>query len=261
MAAPRLRKALGQHHLVDGALCADAVAWLAPAGGRVVEVGPGGGVLTERLLAAGARHVLALELDLAWAAELSRRLDDERLDTVVADGVAWPWEASPPGTRVAGNLPYAIATRLVRRLLPLGDRLPRAVFLVQVEVADRLTAAPGSKGYGMLSVLVAAWGRAELLRRVRRGSFRPPPKVDGAFVGLRLGEPLLPRDEMAEFERWLGALFTHRRQSLGRTLRRVWPRAAATAALERLEIDRHTRAQELGARRLAELFEVGRLLQ
>src|SRR5688572_8764136 len=100
--SPRLRKALGQHHLRQGERCRPAVEFLRPEGATVVEVGPGGGVLTRELLAAGAR-VVGWELDLAWAAELGRRLAGEDFRLVAGDALELPWERWPAGTLAAGN--------------------------------------------------------------------------------------------------------------------------------------------------------------
>jgi len=139
---PPLRKSLGQHHLVDGALCRPLIQFLSLpgadlAGRRVLEIGPGGGVLTRELLAAGAR-VWGWELDLAWAAALRRSLPDPRLSLVVADALEIPWHRfgerpSPSGPGpilVAGNLPYNVATAILERLLPHHESVPRAAFLL-----------------------------------------------------------------------------------------------------------------------------------
>src|SRR5580692_9630868 len=179
MRSPRLKKALGQHHLAAGALCRPLIEFLAPSGQRVVEVGPGGGVLTAELIAAGAR-VIAWEVDLEWALELRRRNAAPAI--VVGDALDLPWGRLRAPTLAAGNLPYNVATALLTHLLPHHRQVPRAGFLVQREVAERLLATPGEPAYGSLSVLVAAYARAVSLGRVRRGSFRPPPKVEGAYV-------------------------------------------------------------------------------
>ena len=136
--------------------------------------------------------MLGWELDPAWAAELRRRFPDPRLAVVVGDALEIAWDRLPAPTRVAGNLPYNVATAIVQHLLPHHARIPRAAFLVQKEVADRLVAAPGTEAYGSLSVIVAAQARPRLLGRVKPGSFRPPPKVESAFVGLELQPPPLP---------------------------------------------------------------------
>src|ERR1700726_942404 len=184
MRPPRLDKALGQHHLVSGSLCRPLIEFLQPGGQRVVEVGPGGGVLTAELLAAGARG-LAWEGDLAWAAELRRRCRRSPRwpgwppwpgsgiaspagrgsggpppAIVVGDALDLPWGRLPAPTLAAGNLPYNIATALLGALLPHHLRVPRAAFLVQREVAERLLARPGDPAYGSLRVLVAGHPRA-----------------------------------------------------------------------------------------------------
>ena len=289
MRSPRLKKSLGQYHLTAGSLCRPLIEFLAPRGQRVVEVGPGGGVLTAELLAAGAR-VLAWELDLAWACELRRRLAGRPaaeaisqhpagaaagaparaslvpldpsarpagppLAIVVEDALDLPWERLPPPTLAAGNLPYAIATALLGALLPHHARVPRAAFLVQREVAERLLAAPGDPAYGSFSVLVAAYARAVPLGRVRRGSFRPPPKVEGAYVGFELTPPPLPEPEMPAFLATVRLAFAQRRKTLRNALAAGWGRERAAAALAALGLPETARAERLG---LAELLALHR---
>jgi 16S rRNA (adenine1518-N6/adenine1519-N6)-dimethyltransferase len=247
MRGPRLLKELGQHHLRDGALCRPLLEFLQPADRLVVEIGPGGGVLTAELLAAGAR-VLAWELDLAWAAELRRRFAG--LPIVAGDAMDLSWGRLPSGILAAGNLPYNISTALIAALLPHHRRVPRAAFLVQREVADRLLAAPGGAAYGALSVLVAAYADAALLARVRRGSFRPPPKVEGAFVGFELKPPPLPEAEMPAFLATVRLAFAQRRKTLRNALTAGWGRERADAVLANLGLPDDQRAERLG---LAEL--------
>ncbi|HYH47565.1 MAG TPA: 16S rRNA (adenine(1518)-N(6)/adenine(1519)-N(6))-dimethyltransferase RsmA [Thermoanaerobaculia bacterium] len=257
---PFLKKSLGQHHLVDGALCRPLIAALAPAGlaalsgQRVLEIGPGGGVLTAELLAAGAR-VIGWELDREWAAALRNRLPDPQLSVVVADALDLEWSRLPAPTLVAGNLPYNVATALIERLLPHGDRIPRAAFLVQKEVGDRLVAEPRDEAYGSLSVIVGAYAEARLLGRVRKGSFRPPPKVEGAFVGLTLQPPPLPAEEMPAFVRMVRLAFGQRRKTLRNALAAGWGREKAAAVLARVGVGDKVRAEELG---LAAFLEIWR---
>lgn len=251
MRKPPLKKALGQHHLVDGALCRPLVGFLAPAGflspaGEwVLEIGPGGGVLTAELLAAGAR-VLGWELDPAWAAVLRGRFRDSRLALVVGDALEIAWDRLPAPTLVTGNLPYNVATAILEDLLPHHLQIPRAAFLVQKEVADRIVAAPGTDAYGSFSVIVAACARPRILGRVRPGSFRPPPKVESAFVGLELAPPPLPREEMADFVAMVRLAFAQRRKTLRNSLASGWGREEAERVLAAAGIPERARAEELG---------------
>ena len=241
---PRLVKALGQHHLLGGHLCRPALEFLHRGLDPVVEIGPGGGVLTAELLAAGHR-VVAWELDAAWAQELRRRLPSERLSVVVGDALDIPWSLVPPRSQAAGNLPYQVATQIIQRLLPHHQRVLRAAFLVQKEVGERLVARPGDAAYGALSVLVAARSRIHWLGRVRQGSFRPPPKVEGAFIGLELLPPPLPEDEMEIFEDTVRQAFAQRRKTLRNSLAGGWGREAAEARLAKAGLDGGRRAETL----------------
>jgi len=251
---PSLKKSLGQHHLTDGALCRPLIHFLQPAGQRVLEIGPGGGVLSAELLAAGAR-VFGWELDLEWAAVLRRRLPDLRL--VVEDALEIDWGRLPAPTLAAGNLPYNVATVIIERMLPHHDRVPRAAFLVQKEVADRLVARPGDEAYGSLSLLVAAYARARLLGRVRRGSFRPPPKVEGAFVGFELQPPPLPPEQMPELIALIRLAFNQRRKTLRNALAAGWGREQAEAVLSAVGLPEKVRGEELG---MAEFLEIQRAM-
>ena len=250
-AAPRLKKRYGQHHLRHPGLCRPLIEFLRPAGARVVEIGPGGGVLTGELTRVGAR-VWAWEVDPEWAFRLGR--GDGTVSTVVGDALEIPWARLPAGTLVAGNLPYAIATRLIQDLLA-APGLRRAGFLVQAEVARRVTADPGDGDYGALSVLIRARAEARYLGRVRRASFRPPPKVDGAFVGLERRRDAVAAAEWPGFEALVRLAFTHRRKTLRNALAARWDRAAVDALLVAMGLSSKVRATELG---LAELIAVHR---
>lgn len=220
---PLLRKALGQHHLIRASACGPLVEFLQPAGRGVVEIGSGGGVLTRALLAAGPRFVWAVELDPAWALRGASALAPAQL--VVADALSLPWRDYPAATLVAGNLPYNIGTVIIERLLAQVG-WAKAGFLLQLEVAQRIAALPGSKAYSALSVLVAARAQAELLGRVAPGAFRPPPKVDSAFVGL-VPRPIDPRAESPHFSRLVRTAFQQRRKTLANALKPELGGAAA----------------------------------
>ena len=254
MPRPQLKKRLGQHHLRQGSLCLPLIDFLDPAGSKVVEIGPGGGVLTAELLTAGAT-VLAWELDHEWAFALRRRPRLRQAAVVVGDALDMPWALLPAGTLVAGNLPYQVSTVLIGHLLPHWQVIPKACFLVQWEVAERLRATPGDRAYGALSVLTSARAKVTVLSRVDRQAFYPPPKVDGAFVGLTLGEPPLPEAEMEALADTVRLAFGQRRKMLRNSLAGSWGRAAAVEAISIVGLDPKSRAEELSLNDFLALHE------
>lgn len=224
------------------------VDFLGVAGATVIEIGPGGGVLTRELLKAGAARVLAIEIDPRWALELPAGLDAAqraRLQVAVADALDLAWERLPTPTLVAGNLPYNVGTAILERLLALARRVPRAAFLLQNEVVDRLVARPGESDYGALSVLVAARARARRLGRLPPGAFRPRPRVESAFVGFELDAGAVPPERFAAFARVVRLAFSRRRKTLRNALAAEWGREAAEAALAALGLTPTARAESL----------------
>lgn len=231
----------------------------------MLEIGPGGGVLTRELLATAAT-VVGWELDDAWAAELPRRLGAAscgNLRLVVADALELPWTRLPPQTLVAGNLPYNVATVLLRRMLEhAGTRVARAGVLVQREVAQRLAAEPGSRDYGALSVLVAARADVRILGRVKPGSFRPPPKVESAFVGLVPKTPPLPESDMGSFTATVHAAFAQRRKKLRNALAVAGcSKPQVEQALNSAGLDAEARAEQLALGDFVRLHQELRLVR
>lgn len=211
-------------------------------------------MLTRQLLEVGAR-VLALEIDLAWAVALAAQPSTREARLIVADGTQWPWSRLPPATLVSGNLPFNVGTVLVEQVVHHWRQVSRAAFLVQKEVGDRLVARPGEEAYGALSVLTAARARVTKLGRVSRGSFRPPPKVDGAFVGLELTEPVLAEESMGEFTATVRLAFSQRRKQLRNALAAGWGREAAHDTLRMAGIDPRYRAEQLSLEEFLKLHE------
>lgn len=244
MAGARLKKRLGQHHLKDGSVCRPVIDFLRPSGFTVVEIGPGGGILTRELITAGAR-VIAWELDPEWAFQLAGSKKPEMLALVVGDALELAWERLRKGTLVAGNLPYGIGTALIDRLLSLAEGVSQAAFLVQVEVARRLAAIPGDPEYGALSVITQARARVAVLGRVARGCFRPIPKVDGAFVGLRRRRAPFPAARMSGFAATVRLAFAQRRKTLRNALAAGWGHPCVEAVLGELALPPRVRAGEL----------------
>ncbi len=194
------------------------------------------------------------ELDPGWAIHLGRALPDPRLALVVGDALQIAWDRLLAPTLAAGNLPYNVATAILEDLLPHHAKIPRAAFLVQKEVADRIVAAPGTEAYGSFSVLVAAWAHPRLLGRVKPGSFRPPPKVDSAFVGLELHAPPVPDDQMPAFVAFVRQAFAKRRKTLRNSLGAAWGRERAADVLAAARVPEKARAEELGVGEFLEIF-------
>jgi 16S rRNA (adenine1518-N6/adenine1519-N6)-dimethyltransferase len=266
---------LGQHFLTDPRLLDRIVDAVAPDPGDVViEIGPGQGTLTQRL-APRVGRVIAIEKDRPLAAALAAAwgvAEDQRgggpgrVEVVQGDALELAWDAlvaggaagsgSPVAFKAVGNIPYYITTPLIERAL----RLPSCVlvvFLVQREVAERLAAAPGGKTYGALSAGVQAVAAVERLFPVRRGAFRPAPRVDSALVRLRpLAVPLVSMAERDAWRRFLAGLFSQRRKQLGRSLRGRSERSKASVAelLQALGIDPAARPESLAPADLVRLF-------
>ena len=218
---------LGQHFLFDPSILDRIVGALEPASGDVVlEIGPGRGTLTERLLPRVGR-VVALEKDPALAAGLRERAAGS-LEVVDGDALKLDWHGlvsgavgTPCAYKVVGNIPYYITSPLIEKALTAP--LPRVVvFLVQREVADRLVAAPGTREFGALTVGVGVVADVERLFGVPAGAFRPRPKVESAVVRLTpRAEPLVGEQEHPAFRRFVQALFGRRRKQLAGILRGV----------------------------------------
>jgi 16S rRNA (adenine1518-N6/adenine1519-N6)-dimethyltransferase len=216
------RKRFGQHFL-EPAWVVKVIDAIAPrASDQFFEIGPGRGALT-RPLTGRAAHVTAFEIDRDLAAAL-RETAPSNLEVVEGDFLEWrrPLEvAANAPIRVAGNLPYNVASPILFKLIDLYDAgvpLTDATLMLQREVADRLLARPGTKEYGVLSVLVGLSAGVDRLLALPPGAFRPPPKVQSALVRLRFHAPSpSPRDRHA-FNDMVQAVFTRRRKTLSNAL-------------------------------------------
>jgi 16S rRNA (adenine1518-N6/adenine1519-N6)-dimethyltransferase len=251
------RHALGQHFLIDAEVAERTVhlAELAP-GATVLEIGPGRGALTDRLRAAG-HPVVAVELDDALAASLAGRRDPG-LTVVHGDFLRVALDALPAGALpVVANLPYSTGTAIVSRLLEHPARFPRLVVMLQLEVAQRLCAAPGSRAYGGLTVLVALQASASMGFVVPSSAFAPRPKVESAVV--RLDVQVAPRvavDDRRLFRRVVLTAFGQRRKTLRNALGAGFGAEVAGQLLARAEIDPRRRAETLTLEEFARLTEV-----
>jgi len=250
------RQRLGQHFLVKGSILERIARAACPDGEPperaplVIEIGPGRGALTERLLAR-AERVVAIEIDPALVEVVRGKFQGEpRLSVVEADALDTDLSQWGPAA-IAGNLPYYAATPIIEKVLALGPAIPRAVFLVQKEVAARLAARPGSRDYGYLSVQTQLHADVERLFDVPPSAFRPPPAVDSTVIRL------LPRNRAAELEiadpvrflRFAGLCFRQKRKTLRNNLAGAYGKEAMEGWPEAGK-----RAEELTLEQFAQLY-------
>jgi 16S rRNA (adenine1518-N6/adenine1519-N6)-dimethyltransferase len=222
----RARKSLGQNFLLDLNLTARIARAAGPLDGvTVIEIGPGPGGLTRALLANGAERVVAIERDeraIAALSEVAERYPG-RLDVVEGDALAFDPRSRLEGgsARIVANLPYNIATALLVGWLtaePWPPWFDRLVLMFQREVAERITAGPGSKKYGRLSVLAGWRTEARILFDVAPSAFVPPPKVTSSLVELVPRRAPLPCDSIV-LQKVTEAAFGQRRKMLRQSLK------------------------------------------
>jgi len=236
---------LGQHFLVRESIL-DRIARAAcnESCGTVVEIGPGRGALTRHLLPLCER-LIALEIDPILVQYLRAKFRAEPKAEILERDVLKADLASWGRVTVAGNLPYYITSPILDRVLALNGLLARAVFLVQKEVAERLTAQPGSRDYGYLTVRTQLFADVAMLFPVPAAAFRPPPKVDSAVVRLT------PRTDLPEgapqFAAFAALCFHQKRKNLRNNLRAVYP------AIDH-QPEASKRAEQLGIDGLIELW-------
>jgi 16S rRNA (adenine1518-N6/adenine1519-N6)-dimethyltransferase len=228
------RKRFGQHFL-EPAWVTKVVAAIHPTlNDEFVEIGPGRAALTTPL-AARARRVVAFEIDRDLAAAL-RAGAPENLTVVQGDFLQSDWFSTHPPVRpirVAGNLPYNVASPILFKLIDLyesGVPIADATLMLQREVADRLLAKPSTKEYGVLTVLVGLSADVERLLTLPPGAFRPVPKVQSALVRLRFHPPYPSPVDKAQFVDMVTALFSRRRKTVENGLLAFRPTDRATMA-------------------------------
>jgi 16S rRNA (adenine1518-N6/adenine1519-N6)-dimethyltransferase len=252
---------LGQNFLVDAQAVERIAAALGDISSRtVIEIGPGRGAITGALLSRAA-HVIAIELDCELAAALRRRFAPERLTVVEQDVLDFDFAAAAAGEtgtklRIAGNLPYYITSPILLKLAASHAALDAAVLMVQREVADRVTAAPGSRDYGVLSVTAQLFGPAEQLFTLPPMAFSPPPEVHSTVFRWRFAPRFAELGvEQASFLSLVRQAFAQKRKTLANNLRAAGiPSEAAAQAMADAGIDPRIRAEALPIESLASLW-------
>jgi 16S rRNA (adenine1518-N6/adenine1519-N6)-dimethyltransferase len=239
------RKRFGQHFLHDASVLERIVASLAPsATDRIVEIGPGRGALTTRLL---ERHAAldVIEIDRDLVALLRRQFAEAPgLAVHSADALRFDFRALARerhgALRVIGNLPYNISTPLLFHLLETRDSIVDLHVMLQKEVVERMAAAPNSEHYGRLTVMLAPWTHITSLFDVGPGAFSPPPRVWSAVARVTMRrEPAFPVP--ATYAEVVAAAFAQRRKTLRNALRRL----LEAGAIEACGIDPGARAETL----------------
>jgi 16S rRNA (adenine1518-N6/adenine1519-N6)-dimethyltransferase len=253
------RHALGQHFLASPAVLRKIVGVIDPKPEDVlVEIGAGRGVLTAAL-AETAGRVIAVEKDERLIPMLREAMpvnvEVVHADILTVDFRELRRRASVPALRVVGNIPYSISSPLLFRVLDDRELFSDCIFLLQKEVAERITAGPGSKSYAPLGILLQNEFEARVAFRVAPGSFSPPPKVQSALLTLRRRPvPLHPGAAEELFRAFLRVAFAERRKMLWNNLARGSTPAALAAACDALGIARKARAEELSPDSLFALF-------
>jgi 16S rRNA (adenine1518-N6/adenine1519-N6)-dimethyltransferase len=256
------KKKFGQHFL-EPAWVDKVIRAIAPQPDETfIEIGPGAGALT-RPLAARARAVTAFEIDRDLAAALTATAP-ANLTVVQGDFLSTETSDSRLQTadflRVAGNLPYNVASPILFKLAALfasGVPIADATVMLQREVADRLVAPPGGKEYGVLSVLIQHVADVSMALKLPAGAFRPAPKVLSALVRLRFHAPDPPAADLAIFAGVVQAVFTRRRKTLANALLAYPPAVAATPArvLRDAQIDGTRRPETLAVAEFVRLAD------
>ncbi len=273
VSAPRpVRKPkLGQHYLIDDAAAQRIVEALGDSvQGTVLEIGPGRGALTE-MLARRARRLIAIELDRVSAAQLRMNFAlTPNVEIIEGDVLAIDFSTvfgPKPGSmrpgmefqlekaQVVGNLPYYITSDILLKLFEQRQYLDRIVIMVQKEVADRITAAPGGSEYGLLSATAQLYTKVEKLFTLPPDSFDPPPKVDSSVIRLtfapRLEKLKVPEEEFIGF---LKLAFAQKRKTISNNLKLRFEAKPLKAAFAKTGVQPTARAETLSLEKTAALY-------
>ncbi|HEX6155398.1 MAG TPA: 16S rRNA (adenine(1518)-N(6)/adenine(1519)-N(6))-dimethyltransferase RsmA [Burkholderiales bacterium] len=208
----RPRKRFGQHFLHEKGVLEKLVAAIQPAASDfIVEIGPGEGALTQYL---NSTQLHVIELDRDLAARLKEQFPGATVH--VGDALEFDFAQFPAGMRIVGNLPYNVSTPLLFHLARFAPQVRDMHFMLQLEVVDRMVAAPSTPAYGRLSVALQARFAMKKLFKVAKGAFRPPPKVESAVVRMEPLDWQLPIDEDL-----LRRAFSARRKTLRNALPEV----------------------------------------
>ena len=240
---------LGQNFLIDPNMLDSLVRSAGVVeGDTILEIGPGTGTLTERMLAAGAR-VQAIELDHRLAGYLrdERFKDDKAFSLLEADACRTDLDSlmGEAPFRCVANLPYSCSSQLLASLTSMTNQPQDIHVLLQKEMADRLTAKAGTKEYGVLTVRLGLLYEISTVKTIPKNVFFPPPEVVSAFVRMRLRPKRPPRDVMASVSHVAGLAFGQRRKKTCRMLEPEYGAERVAAAFAAASLTEHVRADAI----------------
>jgi 16S rRNA (adenine1518-N6/adenine1519-N6)-dimethyltransferase len=269
--ATRRKPRLGQNFLTDHSAARRIVDALGDVSNRtVIEIGPGRGMLTD-LLVKRARKVIGIELDHILAAQMRMRYATlNNVEVLESDFVTVEWQSmvgrrpgplhdlrptQPETVDIVGNLPYYVTSDIVLRILRQHENIGQAVIMVQREVADRITAEPGSRDYGLLSATAQLYARVEKLFTLPPGAFNPPPQVHSSVIRLTIA-PRASELEVnpEEFEEFLKLAFSQKRKTLANNLKQRYRDEAVASALKIAGARSDVRAEALNLEQTAAIF-------
>lgn len=221
----RAKKALGQHFLTDQSIARTIVSSLREGGERdVLEIGPGMGVLSRYLLERDDIDLKLVEIDGESVNYLLTHYPAIEGKLYSADYLKLDMRELFSGNyRVIGNFPYNISSQIFFKILDDKDKVPEVVCMIQKEVADRIAEKPGSKTYGILSVLLQAWYDIDYIISVGSGAFCPPPKVQSAVIRLRRNSRTELGCDERQFRQVVKTAFNQRRKTLRNALKPMLP--------------------------------------
>jgi 16S rRNA (adenine1518-N6/adenine1519-N6)-dimethyltransferase len=256
------RPKLGQHFLISDSYRRRIVEALhLQPDDLIIEIGPGRGAMTT-LLAGRARQVVAIELDRLLAEGLKRHVQEKNVEILSGDILATDLATLCRRHRVErcfvfGNLPYYITSPILHGLFAFAPWIRGIALLVQREVAERLTARPGSRDYGYLSVLVQFHSQPHVVMIVPPGAFSPPPRVQSALVEFKMGsrQPGWPETQRKRFFEFVKNCFAQKRKNLLNNLARKYGRERVLGVLGGLQLAATARAEEMAVEPFITLFK------
>ena len=216
------KRPLGQNFLVDPEITQKIIdlANIQPED-NVVEIGPGKGVLTQRLISI-IRSLTVIELDPKLCREMENRFgkNNPTFKIIEGDAAKFDYSSIKSGFKVVSNLPYYAATHIMKKLIHFGSRIQTMTLMMQKEVVDRLTAKPGNKEYSSLSVFVQYYCKVERLLEIPNTAFSPKPKIDSSLFSLKpLSQPRVQVEDPQLFFKIVNAAFFHKRKMLKNNLK------------------------------------------